>query len=169
MDHWSMSCPLDPKQSQDRILKFKLSHRLFACWQADLCKFRGNFCGGSAIQRVHEWRPPKFSPQFKQVAWASTRRLIAHLIAYHVNPINPMGECRYGFDLSMLMLIFQHSVWSWSLWCFYMLFNCFFKECFNAKGRTKNRDIVFLKLFSLGFQRSCIETEVLCCTQSNLW
>ena len=47
-----------------------------------------------------------------------------------------MGECCYGFDLSMLMLILQHSVWSWSLWCFYMLFNCYFKECFNAKGRT---------------------------------
>ena len=80
-----------------------------------------------------------------------------------------MGECCYGFDLSMLMLILQHSVWSWSLWCFYMLFNCYFKECFNAKGRTKNRDIDFLRLFSLGFQRSCIKTEVLCCTQSNMW
>ena len=68
MDPWSMLFPLDPKQSQDRVLKFKLSHRSFACWQADLCKFRGKFCGGSAIQRVHEWRPPKFSPQFKQVA-----------------------------------------------------------------------------------------------------
>ena len=28
--------------------------------QADLCEFGGNFCGGSAIERVHEWRPPKF-------------------------------------------------------------------------------------------------------------
>ena len=91
MDPWSMSCPLDPKQSQDRVLKFKLSHRSFACWQADLCKFRGNFCGGSAIQRVHEWRPPKFSPQFKQVAWASTRRLIAHLIAYTCKPYKRYG------------------------------------------------------------------------------
>ena len=110
----------------------------------------------------------KIFPQFTQVSWASARRLIAHLIAY-IKSINAMGECCYGFDLSMLMLILQHLVWSWSLWCFYMLFNCFFKECFNAKGRTKNRDIVFLKLFSLGFQRSCIETEVLCCTQSNMW
>ena len=41
----------------------------------------------------------------------------------------------------------------------FMLFNCYF-----AKGRTKNRDIDFLKLSSLGFQRSCIKTEVLCCT-----
>ena len=46
-----------------------------------------------------------------------------------------------------------------------ILFNCYFKECFNAEGRTKNRDIVFLRLFSLGFQRS-FKTEVLCCTQS---
>ena len=44
---------LDPKQSQDRVFKFKLSHRSFACWQADLCEFGGNFCGGSAIERVH--------------------------------------------------------------------------------------------------------------------
>ena len=76
-----MFCPLDPKQSQDLVFKFKLSHRSFA-WQADLCEFGGNFCGGSAIQRVHEWRPPKFSPQFTQLAWASHRRLITHLIAY---------------------------------------------------------------------------------------
>ena len=40
----------------------------FVCWQADLCEFGGNFGGGSAIQRVHEWRPPKFAPQFTQVA-----------------------------------------------------------------------------------------------------
>ena len=73
------------------------------------------------------------------------------------------GEWCYGFDFSMFMLILRHLVWSWSLWCFYMLFNCYFKECFNAKGRTKNRDIDFLTLFSLGFQRSCIKTEVLCC------
>ena len=109
----------------------------------------------------------KIFPQFSQVAWASARRLIAHLIAY-IKSINAMGECCYGFDLSMLMLILQHSVWSWSLWCFYMLFNCYFKECFNAKGRTKNRDIDFLRLFSLGFQRS-FKTEVLCCTQSIIW
>ena len=82
--------------------------------------------------------------------WASTRRLIGHLISYTCS-INAMGECWNGFDLSMLMLILQHSVWSWSLWCFYMLFNCYFKECFNAKGRTKNPDIDFLRLFSLGF------------------
>ena len=62
MDPWSMFCPLDPKQSQDRVFKFKLSHRSFACWRADLCEFWGNVCGGSAIQWVHEWRPPKFSP-----------------------------------------------------------------------------------------------------------
>ena len=62
MHPWSMFCPLDPKQSQDRVFKFKLSHRSFACWQADLCEFGGNFCGESAIQRVHEWRPPKFPP-----------------------------------------------------------------------------------------------------------
>ena len=48
-----------------------------------------------------------------------------------------MGKCCYGFDLSMLMLILQHLVWSWSLWCFNMLFNCYFKECFNAKGRDR--------------------------------
>ena len=88
---------------------------------------------------------------------------------YMYKSINAMGESCYGFDLSMLMLILQHSVWSWSLWCFYMLFNCYFKECFNAKGRTKNRDIDFLRLFSLGFQRSCIKTEVLCCKQSIMW
>ena len=66
MHPWSMFCPLDPKQSQDRVFKFKLSHRSFSSWLtgwlADLCEFGGNFCGGSAIQRVHEWRPPKFSP-----------------------------------------------------------------------------------------------------------
>ena len=39
---------LDPKQSQDRVFKFKLSHRSFSCWQADLCEFGGKFCGGSA-------------------------------------------------------------------------------------------------------------------------
>ena len=136
----SMFSPLDPKQSQDWVFKFKLSHRSFACWQADLC-----------------------------VPWFSARRLIAHLIAYTYKVYKRYGEWCYGFDLSMLMLILQHSVWSCSLWCFYMLFNCYFKECFNAKGRTKNRDIDFLRLFSLGFQRSCIKTEVLCCTQSIMW
>ena len=40
---------LDPKQSQDLVFKFKLSHRSFDCWQADLCEFGENFCGGSAI------------------------------------------------------------------------------------------------------------------------
>ena len=59
---WSMFCPLNPKQLQDRVFNFKVSHRSFACWQADLCEFGGNFCGGSAIHRVHEWRPPKFPP-----------------------------------------------------------------------------------------------------------
>ena len=64
----------------------------------------------------------KIFPQFTQVTWASARRLIAHLIAYTciIKSINAMGECWYGFDLSMLMLILQHSVWSWSLWCFYI-------------------------------------------------
>ena len=47
--------------------KLKLSHRSFACWQTDLCEFGRDFGGGSAIQRVHEWRSPKFSPQFTQV------------------------------------------------------------------------------------------------------
>ena len=64
---WGPWCPgpcffhLGPKQSQNRVFKFKLSHRSFSCWQADLCEFGGKFCGGSAILRVHEWRPPKFS------------------------------------------------------------------------------------------------------------
>ena len=53
----------------------------------------------------------KIFPQFKQVAWASARRLIAHLIAY-IKSINAMGEWCYGFDLSMLMVIVQHLVWS---------------------------------------------------------
>ena len=48
--------------------KFKLSHRSFAYWQTDLCEFGENFGGGSAIQRVHEWRPAKnFPPQFTKV------------------------------------------------------------------------------------------------------
>ena len=124
--------------------------------------------GPGVVRNVPNPAPTnKIFPQFTQVTWASARRLIAHLIAY-ITSINAMGECCYGFDLSMLMLILQHSVWSWSLWCFYMLFNCYFKECFNAKGRTKNRDIDFLRLFSLGFQRS-FKTEVLCCTQSIMW
>ena len=38
MDPWSMFCPLDPKQSQNRVFKFKLSHCSFAFWQADLCE-----------------------------------------------------------------------------------------------------------------------------------
>ena len=42
--------------------KFKLSHRSFAYWQTDLCEFGENFGGGSAIQRVHEWRPAKNPP-----------------------------------------------------------------------------------------------------------
>ena len=46
--------------------KFELSHRSFACWQADLCEFGRNFGGGSAIQRVYEWRPPKFSPSLSK-------------------------------------------------------------------------------------------------------
>ena len=52
-------------------------------------------------------------PQFTQVAWASARRLIAYLIAY-IKSVIAMGEwcLQYGFDLSMLMLILQHSVWS---------------------------------------------------------
>ena len=33
-----MFCPLDPKQSQDRVFKLKLSHCSFAFWQADLCE-----------------------------------------------------------------------------------------------------------------------------------
>ena len=62
MDPWSMFCPLAPKQSQDRVFKFKLSHRSFAYWQTDLCEFGENFGGGSAIERVHEWRPAKNFP-----------------------------------------------------------------------------------------------------------
>ena len=42
--------------------KFKLSHRSFAYWQTDLCEFGENFGGGSAIERVHEWRPAKNFP-----------------------------------------------------------------------------------------------------------
>ena len=38
MDPWSMFCPLDPKQSQNRVFKFKLSHCSFAFWQSDLCE-----------------------------------------------------------------------------------------------------------------------------------
>ena len=140
--------------------KFKLSHRSFAYWQTDLCEFGENFGGRSAIQRVHEWRPAKNFPPNSQ-KWNEPQLAGESLIwsLRHVKSINAMGEWCYGFDLSMLMLILQHSVWSWSLWCFYMLFNCYFKECFNAKGRTKNRDIDFLRLFSLGFQRSCIKTD----------
>ena len=152
-----MFCPLDPKQSQDRVFKFKLSHRSFACWQAvsDLCEFGGHFCGGPAIQRVHEWRPPKFSPQFTQVAWASAGRLITHLIPY-IKSVIAMGS-----DVTVLLLILQHSVWSWSLWCFYMLFNCYFKECFNAKGRTKKSwhwffEIVFTWISKITYQDESI-------------
>ena len=46
--------------------KFEISHRSFACWQTDLCEFGRNFGGGSAIQRVYEWRPPKFSPSLNK-------------------------------------------------------------------------------------------------------
>ena len=165
----SIFCPLAPKQSHDRVFKFKLSHPSFACWQADLWEFGGNFLWRIRHPAGSWMAAAKPFSQFTQVAWASARRLIAHLIAYTYKVYKRYGEWCYGFDLSMLMLILQHSVWSWSLWCFYMLFNCYFKECFNAKGRTKNRDIDFLRLFSLGFQRSCIKTEVLCCTQSIMW
>ena len=40
----------------------------------------------------------KIFPQFTQVAWASARRLITHLIAY-IKSINAIEECCYGFDL----------------------------------------------------------------------
>ena len=43
--------------------------------------------------------------QFTQVAWASARRLIAHLIAYTYKVYKRYGEWCYGIDLSMLMLI----------------------------------------------------------------
>ena len=46
-------------QSNHRI---EFPHSSFACWQDDLCEFGGNVCSGSAIERVHEWRPPKFFP-----------------------------------------------------------------------------------------------------------
>ena len=111
MDPWSMFCPLDPKRSQDRVFKFKLSHRSFACWQADLCEFRGNFWWRIRHPAGSWMAIAKISPQFTQVAWASVRRLIAHLIAY-IKSINAMGEWCYGFDLSMLMVIVQHLVWS---------------------------------------------------------
>ena len=78
----------------------------------------------------------------------SACRLIAHLIAY-IKSNKRFGEWCYGFDLSMLIL--QHSVWSWSLWTlwsFYMLFNCYFKECFSAKGRTKIVTLIFEIVFT---------------------
>ena len=138
MDPWSMFCPL---QSNYRIefsnLSFPIAHLsagMLTCENSGQI-FVADPPSSGFMNGGRQNSPPP--PQFTQVAWASARRLIAHLIAY-IKSINAMGDCCYGFDLSMFMLILQHSVWSRSLWCFwslYMLFNCYFKECFNAKGQ----------------------------------
>ena len=52
-----MFFPSDPKQSQDLVFKFKLSHRSFACWQADLCEFEGN---GMVADNCHSSKAHKF-------------------------------------------------------------------------------------------------------------
>ena len=77
--------------------KFKLSHRSFAYWQNDLCEFGENFGGGSAIERVHEWRPAKnFPPNSHK--WHEPQLAGESLIwsLRHVKSINAMGEWCYG-------------------------------------------------------------------------
>ena len=73
--------------------KFKLSHRSFAYWQTDLCEFGENFGGGSAIQRVHEWRPAKnFPPNSHK--WHEPQLAGESLIwsLRHIKSINAMGS-----------------------------------------------------------------------------
>ena len=68
---------------------------LLAGW---LVRIRGKFLW-RIRHRAGSWMAPaKIFPQFTQVAWASARRLITHLIAY-IKSINTMEECCYGFDL----------------------------------------------------------------------
>ena len=72
-----------------------------------------------------------------QVAWASARRLIAHLIAY-IKSINVLGS-------DVTVLTFQCLCSSFNIqfnhYPFDVFIRCstvsYFKECFNAKGRTK--------------------------------
>ena len=68
---------------------------LLAGW---LVRIRGKFLW-RIRHRAGSWMAAaKIFPQFTQVAWASARRLITHLIAY-IKSINAIEECCYGFDL----------------------------------------------------------------------
>ena len=118
MDPWSMFCPLDPKRSQDRVFKFKLSHRSFACWQADLCEFRGNFWWRIRHPAGSWMAIAKIFPQFTQVAWASVRRLIAYTCKVYKRygwvmlrfwPFNAYGH-RSTFSLIVIPLMFLYVV-----------------------------------------------------------
>ena len=68
---------------------------LLAGW---LVRIRGKFLWRIRHPAGSWMAAAKIFPQFTQVAWASARRLITHLIAY-IKSINAMEECCYGFDL----------------------------------------------------------------------
>ena len=68
---------------------------LLAGW---LVRIRGKFLWRIRHPAGSWMAAAKIFPLFTQVAWASARRLITHLIAY-IKSINAMEECCYGFDL----------------------------------------------------------------------